>query len=1070
MEQHTSRPTEQRARTLPSISKLHPPSSQSPTQPSPQPPYSHRSQTGSAYPYHQPPAYAPPPPHYPPPPSRSDRPVEHGHAGEGSGHGTPVNRQPPEYPVHAPQRTPSTPSQPPSSASMRHPSDRPSEGPPPPPQQPPQYHHDQPHPPPPPGHQPGYYGPAPHQPPPPQADPGAPPPHPMIEHSPYAMQYPSQYPPVMYHPPPYAAPQPQTKKKSNRAAQACDRCRERKSKCDEQHPCATCAEQGVECKYRESQATKALDKSAPPLLSTIHDIVEQLPDTSKEILDKLSRLEELLTAQAASRETGREPKREEIARTDTPTAEAMNKSIPPSQPLPLNRERSFQGGQHHAPAPTPTTKTEQAEEVLDFDEHTTAAHKLLYLWPSIHNLFERDQREALRYNYVLHGEARGWLRLDGAGEAQKATEFGTFDADTDMEARSPPDLWEHATQLPTDPKGTYISDPARLDLSEKTVMRLLESYCKHIHILHPFLDMPTLYKFIQSFVKRHASPDSRTAVRSPRVAVNGEVAPKSGKRKRDYTGHQTAASPAGQSRRIANERSLPVAITYLVLALGSICEYQGVVPGPLFDDTHDFSMPPPSILYSGSPPATSRPSPASTTASYNASTPSSLDARGLGQSPQSMHDSPGPGAPRRPRSNVEQIPGLTYYREACTILGLFSDSSELAVAQARLLAGLYKGQLGRVQESWTWIHDACNLCRYHIRMHGFDKGDAANYQWKYPEGSKQGIAENTLLLVCWSALQLESDILAELDYPHSGLAMFQSSIPHPRHPQNSVSGDDEDANNSLKSYLALLTLRKWLNETHSELYGRNLPTIEPTQLAQILDHNFKILHLFRNVHKWDDSEPPAGNILEARKRAKYYGAAYIRLRPYLDYVLHAKGGVKHGRHPGDMARDAYGRPRKNEAALFGAIATLPDDVVTYRATLCVQSAIQSTLAFDGIKGRLIVTNIMGTSHAQFSNMVVLAACYRSGIDFLTDLVPARELKDLFVRTVRFLSQLKYCSPTANQDIQYLQMIHRKLFRSDIPVPFGPVPHPPMAADDDWRQVQTYSHSGYMSAGGSFESV
>lgn len=419
-------------------------------------------------------------------------------------------------------------------------------------------------------------------------------------------------------------------------------------------------------------------------------------------------------------------KREEIPRRDTPAAEAMSKSesapLPGSQPL--TRSQSLQGPPQSsvtAASPVKKEELEPAEEVSDFDEHTTAAHKLLYLWPSIHNLFQKRDRNQLKKNYVVHGEARGWLRLDGAGEAEKASELGTFNDSADtLEASSPqtPDLWDNSTALRADPKRMdLISEPTRMDLRQNTVYKLLDLYCRNIHALHPFLDMPTLEKFLPTFIKRHASPDPRGGPSSPFVPVNGESAHRSNKRKRSepYLGAENQAGSTGQASRMSNERSMPVAITYLVLALGSVCEWQGMIPGPVNEEAYAGSMPPPSVPYSGSPPATSKPSPASTM-SYSGSTPGSMDARVPGQSPRSMYDSPGPGLNRRARTNIDQIPGLAYYKEACQILGLFSDSNELAVAQARLLAGLYKGQLGRVQESWSWISDACRICRYQVRM------------------------------------------------------------------------------------------------------------------------------------------------------------------------------------------------------------------------------------------------------------------------------------------------------------------------------------------------------------------
>jgi hypothetical protein len=43
-----------------------------------------------------------------------------------------------------------------------------------------------------------------------------------------------------------------------------------------------------------------------------------------------------------------------------------------------------------------------------------------------------------------------------------------------------------------------------------------------------------------------------------------------------------------------------------------------------------------------------------------------------------------------------------------------------------------------------------------------------------------------------------------------------------------------------------------------------------------------------------------------------------------------------------------------------------DPAVRKGAEICIQSAINSTIAFDGIQDRLIITNILGTAHAYIS--------------------------------------------------------------------------------------------------------
>jgi len=371
----------------------------------------------------------------------------------------------------------------------------------------------------------------------------------------------------------------------------------------------------------------------------------------------------------------------------------------------------------------------------NFDEHTTAAHKLLYLWPSIHALVQSARPSS---NYVVEREARGPLRLYGQGEADESGASGAFgaaspahsSASDEVNELSPADAWGPATVLPFETKrsepftvGGLASD-GRVDLNTHTINRLFESYKRHIHILHPFLDMTTLSRFIEKFAKLYGS--ERNAPLSPFIGVNGagDGGIRTGlKRKRSEPCNNSGPSSGDGSSysntyRVMPERSLGHAIVYLVLALGKICEHREPLPGPLREDNRVYSMAPPlsqsaSGIWNHSP-RHAKLSPSSPHGYNFDSTPPVTETFRAGRSRGASVDSP--SADKRAPLNVEKIPGLAYYREACSILGDFADSNELGCAQARLLAGLYKGQLARVQESWSWIYDAARICRYRIRL------------------------------------------------------------------------------------------------------------------------------------------------------------------------------------------------------------------------------------------------------------------------------------------------------------------------------------------------------------------
>ena len=117
--------------------------------------------------------------------------------------------------------------------------------------------------------------------------------------------------------------------------------------------------------------------------------------------------------------------------------------------------------------------------------------------------------------------------------------------------------------------------------------------------------------------------------------------------------------------------------------------------------------------------------------------------------------------------------------------------------------------------------------------------------------------------------------------------------------------------------------------------------------------------------QWDDSEPVANNINDARLRGKYYGAQYIIHRPFLHAALdydfetppmqspptNNTGNTMPGLEMGPPKSAPESENRRNETI--------------HLATICIQAAMRSTIAFDGVLDhrRLVVTNIMGTAHA-----------------------------------------------------------------------------------------------------------
>lgn len=147
--------------------------------------------------------------------------------------------------------------------------------------------------------------------------------------------------------------------------------------------------------------------------------------------------------------------------------------------------------------------------------------------------------------------------------------------------------------------------------------------------------------------------------------------------------------------------------------------------------------------------------------------------------------------------------------------------------------------------------------------------------------------------------------------------------------------------------------------------------------------------------RWEESDPPSNNIIIARMRGKYYGCRYIIHRPLLHHALHPMSKYLPGAansiapsSPSNMSssQSQASPPSAHPAHLSQNMERFPNDMgppsrpgmlpdhqqlslksldskVRKACQACIDAAIQSTIAFDGVQGRPVVTNIFGTAHA-----------------------------------------------------------------------------------------------------------
>jgi len=358
--------------------------------------------------------------------------------------------------------------------------------------------------------------------------------------------------------------------------------------------------------------------------------------------------------------------------------------------------------------------TAPKQQTWKIGDHTTAAHKLLLRWPSIQPLVQ-TRKCNIQENYVMKGEDRPILLLYGTGDKRLRDDMVNIGAASPAGSSNGDDLIASTPEC--DPRRSEPFTPGSpvMTMDIDTIDILFSSYKKNIHRLHPFVDIDSIGKYVNdSFKPRHCAEVKNH--HSPLFVTNGSGERETKRRKvrsDNYAvgllpGEHTSSSTPPQAKR-APGRNLTNAIVYLILALGKICEAPDPLPGPVQEVALTSK---PSYLHTtmASPPI--KPAFASPRHILNNVANSSA---GVTRA-QSWDGTVNQASNKRQVQNIEKIGGLVYYREAASILGDFTDSNELAAAQARLLAGLYKGQLARVQESWSWISTAARTCLYRMKV------------------------------------------------------------------------------------------------------------------------------------------------------------------------------------------------------------------------------------------------------------------------------------------------------------------------------------------------------------------
>ncbi|TPX16940.1 uncharacterized protein E0L32_003502 [Thyridium curvatum] len=693
--------------------------------------------------------------------------------------------------------------------------------------------------------------------------------------------------------------------------------------------------------------------------------------------------------------------------------------------------------------------------------HTTLAG-LLLTWPPIAKKVGRLlEIEGIKYpgEYpIRQEEQRGLLRVFGRGEGLEKSkvdkdtpadygQIGASHADisddmSDISSPSPGDVWGQTGGLSppnsVDLKGGPLRSNGDLNFDHNEVWKYVKSFEDNIQNMHPLIPPKELQAMTRLFLETIPTSNTKIKTTAPPqarfVPMPDQHVETGNKRKRSPAAGADIPEPINTPQKPGKPfRSMDTALILCVLALGKICLHKhGKLPDVVAESEAPSHQSP--VARNGHPASPSQGSPPGyQTHSQSSGLPSPRGDDRTSMSRRPSFQGPPPTPARGSHSmkrNLDVIPGLEYFAVATDIIGNHIGGKTLKHVWVSIFAGLYFGQLGRPLQSLEHIAMAGRTLQSLLRPH-LDRFQRLNPTLEKVHSRR----DNQLVFAFWSCLQLESDILAELQLPPSGILAYEDKMPYPNNQVAELYGFTPDV---LESYSAQLFLRKRLNEIHKAFYDAS----NPKQDRGPMENNptFASLQSSLEPPKWvpphfrfTDDDPPATDILSARLRAKYWGARAILYRPFLRQILlfnhrmsESNGDPSKANNmietmPGDYRHDVDVPHLRPDAPPSEVIS----DDMTRCATLAVKALIESTRSFHGLQEkRFIITNVFGTAHAQWGNLLILAAA--SDDPTVGPHINKAVLKELFARTIEFFELVSHPSSSMTQDMNILKGLERKL--------------------------------------------
>lgn len=216
-------------------------------------------------------------------------------------------------------------------------------------------------------------------------------------------------------------------------------------------------------------------------------------------------------------------------------------------------------------------------------------------------------------------------------------------------------------------------------------------------------------------------------------------------------------------------------------------------------------------------------------------------------------------------------PGLQYFAAAWALLPSLMTRNSMLSAQCQILAAAYLFYLVRPLEAWNLL--TSTSMKLQLLLGG---------QGRVPPHVKE-LSER----VYWNTLLFESDLLAELDLPHSGIVQFEETVGLPGGFEDE--GEEAVGRDELWYFLAEIALRRLLNRVSHLIYTKTSTTTSIAQLEPMVQElDYQLTQWYEGLPmpvQFPHSRVPLSNPVQTVLRLRYFACRTIIFRPYILAVL-----------------------------------------------------------------------------------------------------------------------------------------------------------------------------------------